>query len=603
VGTRWNVNLLGELTVRCGERRITRFRTQKMGFLLAYLAHTAGRPQSREKLIELFWPDLGEAAARNNLSTALSRLRAELAEAGFDAEETFIATRAHVTLDPQRVTTDAAELEEMLRAARRAPTPGERRERLARAVELYGGPFLGECYDDWALGEQERLASLYFQALRSLLAELERAGDLQEALEHAIRAAAVDPLREEIQYELMRLYAATGQVPSALRQYRDLQRLFREQLDVEPSAATTALALGIEKEAESRSLAAPRSGGESPAAGSSDAAGGAVPLSSPYYVVRECDEELRGALTRGESIVRISGPRQVGKSSLLARGLQISLSSGARTALTELAALGSACLASDTVFLSLAQSLADQLGLEDPAGSWIDSRPPAVNLTRYVQREVLASSSERFVWGVDEVDRLFPTPTGADILALFRSWHNRRAFDLDGVWMRLTLIMTCGTEALLAMPDPDRSPFNVGVRIGVEDLTEEQVADLNRRYGAPLDSPEALGRFLDVLGGHPYLVRRGLQELARGEKSLESLLAEPDEGPFADHLRRLLGSLRRSPGLWRAVASMTVGLPDLRAEEFYRLKSAGILAGRSESTAVIRCRLYRDYLRRHLPSS
>src|SRR5205814_1562648 len=49
---------------------------------------------------------------------------------------------------------------------------------------------------------------------------------------------------------------------------------------------------------------------------------GGVPPGSPFYVVRAADREFLDALERRESIVLINGARQMGKTSLLARGLQ-----------------------------------------------------------------------------------------------------------------------------------------------------------------------------------------------------------------------------------------------------------------------------------------
>src|SRR5262245_12044597 len=57
--------------------------------------------------------------------------------------------------------------------------------------------------------------------------------------------------------------------------------------------------------------------------------GGAVPLDSPFYVARKTDEEFYKAIARRDSIVLVKGARQVGKTSLLARGLQRARESGA----------------------------------------------------------------------------------------------------------------------------------------------------------------------------------------------------------------------------------------------------------------------------------
>ena len=56
----------------------------------------------------------------------------------------------------------------------------------------------------------------------------------------------------------------------------------------------------------------------------SNAVGGAVPLDSEFYVARPADGEMRSSLLKRDSIVLIKGARQMGKTSLLARGLQFS---------------------------------------------------------------------------------------------------------------------------------------------------------------------------------------------------------------------------------------------------------------------------------------
>jgi len=54
-----------------------------------------------------------------------------------------------------------------------------------------------------------------------------------------------------------------------------------------------------------------------------ESVGGAVPLESKYYVKRAVDAEMQNALFHRDSIVLIKGARQMGKTSLLARGVAI----------------------------------------------------------------------------------------------------------------------------------------------------------------------------------------------------------------------------------------------------------------------------------------
>jgi len=332
--------------------------------------------------------------------------------------------------------------------------------------------------------------------------------------------------------------------------------------------------------------------------------GGAVPLDSPFYIVRPTDEEFRRAMARKDSIVLVKGARQVGKTSLLARSLQHAREAGARVVLTDFQHLNASHLASvEAFFLMLAKSIADQLDLAVlPNQVWDADLGPSMNFTRYLRREVLGQGSVPLVWGLDEVDRLFTCEFGSEVFGLFRSWHNARSLDPQGPWQHLTLAMAYATEAHLFITDMYQSPFNVGTRLLLEDFTLNQVAELNRRYGSPLRETVEVERYFGLVGGHPYLVRCGLHEMAAHDKSLVALEAQAadDEGPFGDHLRRLLISLTQDGALCEVVRGVLQGQPCPTAESFYRLRSAGVILGDSAREVRLRCRLYTTYLERHL---
>ena len=128
------------------------------------------------------------------------------------------------------------------------------------------------------------------------------------------------------------------------------------------------------------------------------------------------------------------------------------------------------------------------------------------------------------------------------------------------------------------------------------------MADLNRRYSSPLRNEEELNRYFQLVGGHPYLVRRGLHEMASRSLTLDALelQADSDEGPFGDHLRRIIVSLSQDPNLCEAVRLALRGEALPSAESFYRLRSAGLMSGDSARDAAPRCQLYATYLRRNL---
>ena len=249
---RCRIELLGRLRVQQGDREITRFRTQKTGALLGYLAYYTDRAHSREVLTDLLWPESAPAAGRQNLSKAVSSLRHQLGPPGMARGAIVRADRFTVRLNPATVATDVAEFEAAQQAAAEAGGDTERAEFLAEAIGLYGGELLPGYYQDWIIPEQRRLAELYFRTIRWLTAYLEQAGEWGRALECARGGVAADPLREEAHQDLIRLLAASGQAPEALRQYEALERILKGELDATPSAATRELARQIELRAEER---------------------------------------------------------------------------------------------------------------------------------------------------------------------------------------------------------------------------------------------------------------------------------------------------------------------------------------------------------------
>src|SRR5262245_15608787 len=332
--------------------------------------------------------------------------------------------------------------------------------------------------------------------------------------------------------------------------------------------------------------------------------GGAMPLNSQFYITRPADEHFRAAIARRDSIVLLKGARQVGKTSLLARGLQQARAAGSRIVLTDLQMLNETDLASvETLFLALAELIAYRLDLGGcPRDVWDPLHSPNFNFEVYLQRHALGASASPIVWGVDEVDRLFSRPFASEVFGLFRSWHNARSLDPEGPWRRLTLVMAYATEAHLFITDLNQSPFNVGTRLSLEDFTPGQMADLNLRYGAPLRTDGEVKRYFGLIGGNPYLAQRGLHEMAQRRIALDELEvnAASDDGPFGDHLRRTLAALAQDQTMRQAKSAVIDGGECPTAESFYRLRSAGLIAGDSANDARPRCRLYASYLRERL---
>ncbi len=335
-----------------------------------------------------------------------------------------------------------------------------------------------------------------------------------------------------------------------------------------------------------------------------EAVGGAVPIDSRFYIMRPTDEEFHQALERKDSIILIKGARQMGKSSLMARGLQEARKAGSKVILTDFQKLNASHLESvEKLFLALSDWIAEQLDVDVvPADLWNSRRGPSMNFERFLRREILAKLSEPLVWGMDEVDRLFNCSFGSEVFGLFRSWHNERSLDPSGPWQKLTLAIAYATEAHMFITDMNQSPFNVGTRLVLADFTPPQAEELNKRYGSPLQDQRELDQFYDLVGGQPYLTRRGLHELASRNLSFPDFATQAarDEGPFGDHLRRLLVSLAGDNILCNSTRDMLSGRHNTPVEVFYRLRSSGLVSGESAREMKPRCKLYEQYLAQHL---
>jgi hypothetical protein len=295
----------------------------------------------------------------------------------------------------------------------------------------------------------------------------------------------------------------------------------------------------------------------------------------------------------------------MGKTSLLGRGLQQARASGYRVVLTDFRMLTAAHLScAEAFFRALGSALADQLELDVlPEETWEARFGPGMNFNRYMRREVMRKVSAPIAWGLDEVDLVAACDFSSEFFGLLRFWYNLRVTDPEGPWRRLTLAITYATEAHLFITDANQSPFNVGTHMALDDFTIEQVTDLNQRYGCPLRDGAEVARFYRLVGGQPYLTRRGLHEMASQGIGIAEIEAEADHdaGVFSDHLRGLLIVLARNPELAAAMLHVLHEQACPSAESFYRLRSAGVVVGHAAQEARPRCRLYAAYLARHLP--
>jgi len=330
-----------------------------------------------------------------------------------------------------------------------------------------------------------------------------------------------------------------------------------------------------------------------------EAPAGAVRPQSPFYVERIADNQLWQQLIGQGTTTTIQAGRQTGKTSLLTRAIDAYQNKEGKVIYLDFHLVDEASGENLTSLLRfLSDLIAEQLDLDWAIVDqyWQAARNPAQTFNRFLQQEVLKRFEIPILLAIDEADMLLGREYQKHFFALLRAWDSRRAFDAD--WRRLNLVMVISTHPYLLIDDVNLSPFNVGLTIRLKDFNLDQVTDLNRRHDNPVE-PDEVNALVNLVGGHPYLVRQAYYTLVSEGLSLQSLLHVADslDGPFGKHLLFYLHSLKKSPSLFSAFQQLLWDkkLPD---ESFLERLAAVGLIQQSDGKWFPRCGLYGDFFKR-----
>ncbi len=145
------------------------------------------------------------------------------------------------------------------------------------------------------------------------------------------------------------------------------------------------------------------------------------------------------------------------------------------------------------------------------------------------------------------------------------------------------------------------SPFNIGYSVRLPEFYAEQVLDLSRRHGLNWQNKE-VEQLMQMVGGHPYLIRVALYHIAQNGISINQLIEEATEAysPYIDHLQRLVWILQKSPNLIDVFKKIVMANEPVKLEPQKAFQLSGIgLIHLQHDKATVRCQLYRDYFRNY----
>jgi DNA-binding SARP family transcriptional activator len=267
--------------------------------LLVYLAMRPGTAVTRSRLAALLWPDEPEETGRANLRRHLHHLQRALPP----SRTPWITTQG-ASVCWSRDADAWIDVVEFDRLA--ADESGHE-----SAVALYRGDLAEPLFEEWLIGERERLRAMQLDMLYGLGICARARRDFPAAVGYADQILALDEWREDAVRLSMAARYESGDRSAALSVYDRFAARLQSELHVDPMPETQALRNGI---VQNSALEAPQ----------------AIVHASLQHAVRHAlplvgraseMEELRSAWTRAArgngTVVFIAGEAGIGKSRLV----------------------------------------------------------------------------------------------------------------------------------------------------------------------------------------------------------------------------------------------------------------------------------------------
>ena len=213
------IHLLGRPRIDSTSGEPYQFRSRKSWALLAFIL-MSGRPPTRSQLASLLFAEANDPLRA--LRWSLSEIRRGLGEHGsLEGDPVVLELAPTVVVDVDVVMrgswTDAAGIAEL-------------GADLLDGIAIQGAP----AFESWLLSEQRHVAAASETILHEAAVGSMSRGDEQLAINYAIRASAMNPLDENHQALLIRLYRLTGDDVAAEQQFAACTELFQGELGVEP---------------------------------------------------------------------------------------------------------------------------------------------------------------------------------------------------------------------------------------------------------------------------------------------------------------------------------------------------------------------------------
>jgi DNA-binding SARP family transcriptional activator len=221
----WSLELFGAWRLSRDDAVHTmRTREQRLIALLAL----QGR-RRRSYLAGILWPESTEARASANLRAAIFRSE-HIAPGLLLHRGSDVALTPNLRIDVR----DFVEYVWRLSTVRQAVTDADADARTCLRL-LQPGDLLPGWYDDWVIYERERIRQRLLHGLEAVCRQLLRQHRPADAIEAAMEAVRIEPLRESSQQLLIEAHLAEHNYGEARRTLHSFEQLLEHELGIRPN--------------------------------------------------------------------------------------------------------------------------------------------------------------------------------------------------------------------------------------------------------------------------------------------------------------------------------------------------------------------------------
>ena len=255
--------------------------------------------------------------------------------------------------------------------------------------------------------------------------------------------------------------------------------------------------------------------------------GGTVQAGDGIYLPRPADTELLQLCQAGE-FVYILTARQMGKSSLMGATADSLRQQNVLPLVLDLQSIGTEATAEQWylgLLIELEKDLEENHGLSlsvDLFDWWQTHNNLGMTqrFTLFFRDVLLQDFSQPIVVFVDEIDTTLSLSFTDDFFIAIRYFYTARA--QTPAFNRLSFVLLGAAMPGDLIKDSQRTPFNIGSRLDLEDFTLQEALPLAKGLELPASQAQKILEWvLHWTGGHPYLTQRLCQVLVETSERKE----------------------------------------------------------------------------------